>query len=1098
MTQHPLIAKLEQGFFWFWVTYWKVSLLLVLFIFWLWFLSLSSIPKESSPQIKFGIVQISTFYIWANPVDIDALITEKIEQSIDDLEGMKKYSSVSSNSFSLTTIELKNETDTDTFINKVRTAIANVALPEWTEDPKITELSTESDRMFNLLLYAPADLYDVSTLKDSAVQLKDILLWTPGVSKVDIAWGEEYEYRLLVDQASAEEYGLTPALIAWVIRSSQQNIPLWSYQIENLNYDFRIQGQLEDVSKLLEIPLTTPTGVRLTLDQIARLIRHEKNETEEFLWLPDLSQQRLISLTVYKSDGINIFTAADQAKETIEKALENKSFSDIWHSYTQDLSDIIKDDYAQLGSNARQTVLLVFITMLFFVWLKPSLIATIWLPLWFMITFIVLDTLWFTLNFLTNFSLVLTLGIAIDTTIVIIQAASERMKLWYNPKTAVLFAIKDFKSSVIAWTLTTIVVFIPMMTLPGVIGKFLAYIPITIFCTLLATLFVSLTVNSALFYKMSRQPKTYHPDPGAEQFIPDEEKEILATEREGKEIQKDIIGKRQYILNKLSSWYEHALHYFISKSSTRRLSIFLPLIGVFATFVFLGPKIWFTLFPSWDNAAFALTVSSKPGTTKEQIYNLVPFIEPHLQWWPELKQYTLTVRDNNLQISVDLIEKKERQKANMKDVFTIEKELIENLQFLVQDWYTITSEIQRWWPPQGKPIGIKLVTTSTSQFGEMIAYAKKIEQFLKTIEWTKNPAVSSPDTPGQFVLSFDTDKLSFVWLTQVQAASEVAGAINGVPAGSIKIRGEDRTVKVLFAPFEDWVTPESISALTIATPRGERVRIWDLIEIYPDASVDQITRENGKISVRVESELADGFANQWTTIQNRLLAYAQTLTFPDWISYESAGEWQENAELIAATWRWFIISLALMFVILLVMFDSFTKPAIILFTIVLATFGVNVWLYLTSNPYSMPFMIGFIALAWIVVNNAIIILDRIRENISHNFDDFVAIVEAGKSRLEPVLLTTITTVFGILPLAFQDEFWAWLWFTIVFWLSVGTIMTLFVIPSLYYELIVIKKTTWVKIVFWLILVFPLGLALLGKAIVLWVSNKLKNKNKNTV
>jgi multidrug efflux pump subunit AcrB len=1067
----------------------------MIFIFWLGLASLRSIPKESSPQIKFGIVQISTAYIGANPVDIDALITEKIEDAIDDLEGMKKYSSVSSNSFSSTTIELENDTDTDAFVNKVRTALANVSLPEATEDPNISELSVESDQMFNLLLYAPADLYDLSTLKDRAVQIKDILAGAPGVSKVTIQWSEDYEFRLLVDQTMATEYGLTPSSIAGIIRASQQNIPLWSYQIDDLNYDFRVQGQLADITELLELPLTTSAGVRLTLGQISRLIRQEKNDTEAFFGVQNLDNQRLVSLTVYKSAWMSIFAAADSAKETIREAMTDQVFSNIGYAYTQDLSEVIKQDYATLSSSALQTVILVFVTMLFFVGRKPSIIATIGLPMGFMITFIVLDTLGYTLNFLTNFSLVLTLGIAIDTTIVIIEAASEKMKLGYNPKTAALFAIKDFKNSIIAGTLTTIVVFIPMMTLPGVLGKFLAYIPITIFSTLLAILFLALTLNSALYYKLSKKQKTYLPNPSAEQFIPEEERAILAEERADKTIQTEKITRRQRVLDSMSDRYEHFLQTFVSKASRRRWSIFLPLLGVIGTFIFLAPHIGFTLFPSGDVGVFNITVSSIPGTTKERISELIPFIEPHLQGRPELKQYTITVRDNALDVAVDLTDKKDRQKANQRNVFEVEKDLLEDLQFIVQDGYTIASVVQAGGPPQGKPVGIKLVTNTSSQFSNMITFAKSIEQYLKTIEWTKNVAISSPDTPGQFILTFDIDKLAFVGLTQAQAASEVASAINGATAGTIKVNGEDRTIKVLYETFADVVTPESITDLTITTPRGENVRIGDLIEIQPDAAVAQISRENGKISVRVESELADGFTAQGAAIQSNLLAHVNSLPLPEWISIEAVGESEENAELIWATLRGFAISLALMFVILLLMFDSFTKPAIILYTIILALLWVNIGLFATWNPYSMPFMIWFIALAGIVVNDAIIFLDRIRENVSHDIDEFVAIVEAGKSRLQPILLTTITTVFGILPLALQDEFWAGLGFTIVFGLTAGSLMTLFVVPSLYYELIVIKKLTWVKVLFWTIVFFPVGIALFFKAVYMKIRRK-KNKQED--
>ncbi|MDP2670229.1 MAG: efflux RND transporter permease subunit [bacterium] len=208
-----------------------------------------------------------------------------------------------------------------------------------------------------------------------------------------------------------------------------------------------------------------------------------------------------------------------------------------------------------------------------------------------MITFIVLDTFGYTLNFLTNFSLVLTLGIAIDTTIVIIEAASEKMKLGYNPKTAVLFAVKDFKNSIIAGTLTTLVVFIPMMVLPGVIGKFLAYIPITVFITLIAVLFIALTLNSALYYKLNKPGKTYVPDPTAEQFIPEEERQILAEERKKKQAIQEATGRRQRILDKMSEKYKQFISHFLVSKRNRRLSIFLPLIGVMLTFVLLAPGI---------------------------------------------------------------------------------------------------------------------------------------------------------------------------------------------------------------------------------------------------------------------------------------------------------------------------------------------------------------------------------------------------------------------------------------------------------------------------------------------------------------------------
>lgn len=1067
----------------------------MILIFGLWLLSLQSIPKESSPQIKFGIVQITTTYIGANPVDIDTLITEEIEQAIDDLEWIKKYSSISANSVWITTIELENDVDTDAFVNKVRTAIANVNLPEAADDPKITELSTESDRMFNLLLYGPEDLYSVSALKDIAQEVKDMLITLPGVSDVTINGGEDYEIRVIVPQTVAEEYGLTASSLASILRGSQQNIPLGSYTIDSLKYDFTIQGQLHSIEELLQLPIRTPLGITLTLGDIATIERKEKNEQEEFLWLPGETGKRLISLTIFKASTANIFDASTEAKTAINNFLTNKWYTAIGHTYSFDLSELIKEDYGQLSSSALQTIILVMITMLFFVWWKPSFIAAIWLPMGFMITFIVLDTLWYTLNFLTNFSLVLTLGIAIDTTIVIIEAAAENLKLWYNPKTAVLFAVKNFKNSIIAGTMTTVVVFIPMMLLPGVIGKFLAYIPITVFATLIAILFIALTVNSALFYKLNKKQDSYIADPEAELFMTEEEQAILAKEREGKTPNTTSISRRQRVLMHLTNKYEQFIDHFLSSPRNRRLSIFIPLIGVLLSFFVLSPRIWFTLFPDGDNGSFSLSISSLPGTTKDRMHTLLPLIEPHLQWREELKQYSITLKDNSIEIAIDLSEAKERQRLWQRDVFEVEKELLSDLEFLVQDGYTIASVVQAGWPPQGKPVWVKLTASSSEYFTSLIQTAKQIEDYLKKTSWTKNPGVSSPDTPGQFVVQIDTDKVATLWLSQAQTALEIAQAVNGVNAGEIKINGEDRTIKVLYDTFARSVTPESIASLLITVPNGQQVRVGDLMDIKPDAAVAQISRENGKISVRVESDLADGWTTQGWQIQGALLSYMETVQLPEGISFEAVGEWQENAELISATVRGFIISLAMMFMILLIMFNSLTKPAIILYAIILAFLWVNIGLAVTGNPYSMPFAIGFIALAWIVVNDAIILLERIRENVSHKIDETKAIVEAGKSRLQPILLTTITTVFGILPLALQDEFWAWLGYTIIFGLIAGSSMTLFVIPSLYFELMVEKKPTRVKTTFRMFIFFPVGIVLFLKRIwgmVQWIPWKRVN------
>jgi hypothetical protein len=216
--------------------------------------------------------------------------------------------------------------------------------------------------------------------------------------------------------------------------------------------------------------------------------------------------------------------------------------------------------------------------------------------------------------------------------------------------------------------------------------------------------------------------------------------------------------------------------------------------------------------------------------------------------------------------------------------------------------------------------------------------------------------------------------------------------------------------------------------------------------------------------------------------------FAEQYNFPEGISFSAGWENAENQDLIVSTFKSLFIAMFLIFSILVFQFNSFKQPAIVLYSVILALLWVNIGLYLTGNPYSMPFMIWFIALTWVVVNDAIILIDRINKNLEKGIDDLHSIIGAGKSRLQPIIVTTLTTVFGVLPLALQDEFWAGLWFTIVFWLFAWSSMTLFVIPSLYstihkYD----NKTFYLKLIYTILIIIWSVITLLWiKTIIWWV------------
>ncbi len=1079
-----MLHKLQQWFFWFWVKKFRVSFLVLLLIVIAGLFSVYQIPKESNPEVKFGIISIFTSYPWVNPVDMDSLITDEIEKEIKDIEGIKKITSSSSVWVSSTTVELYNGIDTWEVLNDIKDKIDTIDFPEDANDTIIQEIVSKSDLMFQMVLYWDKEKYSNFNLKQKAKQLEKDLEGKFGIATIDVggvSWNDvgassssiwEYEIKVLISKAKLELLGLNISQIANTIRNYNKNIPIGNYTIGNKNYDFRIEWEFKNTDDLKQL-IIKDTGIsRILLQDIAIIKKEYKSQPIQSLGFYWKSGYNYITLDLNKKQWANIFASSKAAKEWMEEYLINhKVFKGLEKLYIKDMSELIIEDYDNLSNTAMTTMILVFIVILLFVGTIESIIASILLPLSFFGTFIILDTLGYSLNFLTNFSLVLTLWIAIDTIIVIIEWASERWKLGYNRRSAVLLAIRDLKSPLISGTMTTLVAFLPMMFLPWIMGKFLSFIPITVFATLVWALILSLTLSSALFMKLMRKSKFFHIDENYERWLSTEERDFLIEERKNKTEHKaetlNIRDKSFNLRDKALAWmwrlYYKQLYFFVSKTSLRLLSIFIPIWVLVFTFVVLSPKIWFILFPPTDNNIMNIQITGANGWTKESLEKYIPQIDQAVSKYKELKVYYSSISWNKINTYIELTDRMWRQDRGERSVFEIEKLITKDLEWLQSQGLEVEFLVQKWGPPTGKAIWVKLITDSASRVWELKNIADDFKEYLTTLEWTKNITISSSDTPWQFVFSFDKKKLSYVGLQPTDITNELYFYTSGITAGSIKSSYEDNDIVLSVAEFENELTPEKIANLIITT-KIWKIKVGDYLKVNFDTSLSSIQREDGNIIIAAESDVSEWFLP--TDIQPKLVEFAQNYHFPEWFSYSAGWENEENKELIISTVKSFFIALFLIFTILVLQFNSYSRPVIILYSVILALLWVNIWLYVTGNPYSMPFAIWFIALVWVVVNDAIILIDRIVKNIErlerHNSspekkDYLDTLVSAAKSRLQPVIVTTLTTLFWVLPLALQDAFWAGLWFTIIFWLFAWSFMTLFVIPSLYYQVYLRKK-----------------------------------------
>ena len=1048
---------LEQWFYGFWVRKFKVSILITLLIIIYWFFSLWQIPKESAPDIKFGIIWINTIYTWVDPYSIDDLITSKIEKEIKDLEWIKKISSSSNLGFSSIIVELNTWVNTRNLLTDIKDKVDKVSLPKEAEKPNVFELSSENELLFSMYLYAKDKNITFENLYDKAVKLKNDFEWKAWITKIDILPSPDYEILVLIDKVKLENLWLTLSQISNIIKNYNKNTPIWNYIVWDKKYDFRFEWEYKTMEELKKIPIISTSGNVVFLENIATIKKDYKSKNQiNKIWFYNEFWYNYIQLTINKKPKVSIFKTSKDVKTLIENRFKEPDLVWYGYEYVQDLASLIINDYKDLAKSWIKTLVLVFLMLFIFLWLKEALVATILIPLAFLVTFIVLNISWMSLNFLTNFSLLLTLWIALDTIIVIVEWSSEKLKVWYTPKTAVLLTVKEFKAPLIAGNLTTLVVFLPMMMLPGVMWKFLSYIPITVFVTLLAWLVLALTINSALFLVFNKNKKYYIASESEDNIKTKEEIELLKEERVGKiEKKASNLWLRYRFFGFLDDIYYQSLKKNISSWFFRLVVIFTPFILLIFTFIFLSPKIGFTLFPATDNPMINISIEWSVWNTTDVMKKYLIDINNSLIKIPEIKIFSISINWSKIIITVELFEKIYRDKKGLRNSFLVEEEISKNLKILQSKWLIVETKVQKWWPPSWSPVWIKLIASTNKDFDSLVSISKEFEKFLSSLEWTKNVKTSASDTPGQFVFRLNNDKLSWFSLTPWDILSEIYFLSSWIKASSIKWDFKDHDIVVRLSNFENKnLSPSDIMNFYINT-KVWKIKIANVASYEFLPAISTISRENWNIVISVESDLEEGYLpNQ---IQPKFLEFAWNYKFPKNISYSSGWEASENAELITSTIVSFFIAVFLIFWILVFQFNSYLQPAIILYSIILALLWVNIWLYITWNPYSMPFAIWFIALTWIVVNNAIILIDKINFNLSLWLNNIEAVAESGKSRLRPIILTTLTTIFGILPLALQDEFWAGLWFTIIFWLAFSTILTLYVIPSLYYSLFLKKK-----------------------------------------
>ncbi|MBT3864411.1 efflux RND transporter permease subunit [Candidatus Peregrinibacteria bacterium] len=993
-------------------------------------ISAYTIPKEAQPEVKIPMAVVATTLPGATPTDVEALLTKPVENKIAGLSDINKLSSSSGFNSSIVTVEFDADVEISDAINDLQKAAdqAKSDLPDDVIGPEVIEISFSDFPIITFSLISDISPLDLSEIAET-VKLE--LEGMSGVLKAPISGQVEKEIKIILDQAKLENLGMTILDISNIIKFSNFNLPAGAVNIDTSTYSIRFEGRITQVEELSKIVIAPDV---LLGDIATVLLKTDKQSSLSRIAEAGGETRNAISISVYKTTGGNIIEVADKSKELVDQLKEDKLIPDgVDVIVASDNSFFIREDLNTLTTSGVQTFFIIIAILFLAIGLRQGLLASIAVPLTFLIALTLLQAQGQTLNSLTMFSLVISLGLLVDTAIVIMEGIHTNITEGYTVKEAAMISIETFRWPLITGTATTVFVFFPMLLLSGIIGQFMKTMPITISAALISSLFISLAIIPAIATKFIK----------ADKFRAKTPKNTLSP-----------------LINWLKKKQEKRLNISIKSKWKRRGLILAPVVAFIASLMLPASGILgVEMFGNFGVDYFVIKIETPRGTVLEETEKVVTKVENLVYEIPELKNFVSVVGSNqsaaltdeglsgagtNLNshvanITVNLTEKGTRKRAS----YDIAGDFRDKVKATITEGKITVVEIQGG-PPSEAPVVVNVTGNDMDTLKEIAA---EVKTKLETIEGTKNVSDNLSKGLNEFVYTLDRDKLAYHGLSGIQVAATIRGIVQETNATEITLNGEDIEVNLQYNT--DDLSISNIENFQIPSPKGYSVPLKDIGSYSFEESLSSIQHKDEEKIATVTSEITtDANALLITEeIQNKMADYQ----VPNGFQITYGGDLENITGSFNELGQAMLIGILLIAMTLILQFNSIKQTLIILFTLPLGLIGVFPGLMLLGMDFSFSAFIGIVALAGVVVNNAIVLIDRMNKNrIEEEMSLEDAVLDGARSRLQPIILTTITTVLGMIPIAFADEFWRGISVSLAFGLSTSTMLTLVVTPSMYY------------------------------------------------
>lgn len=994
-----------------------------------------TLPRESTPDIKVPLVTIMIPWPEASPTDIETSITIPLERELKNLKGLNEMTSVASEGVSITTCEFDPSITVEEAVQQVREKvdIVKAEFPADVDEETIEELSFSEFPIMIVTLYGA----DVRVLERIGEQLEDRIEGINGVLNVTITGGVEPQIEIEINPEKLEAYQLPVNDLIARLRGENIDVSAGGVDTGSVKPSVRIPGEFKTAADVESLIIHQVDGRPVYLRDVARAYLSYKDPIS----YARRDGKPAVQLSIEKRAGADIIPITTAVKYGMAMAADEFP-AGVEYAILTDESDNIRNMITDLENNILSGLVLVLLVIFFALGFRNALFVALAIPLSLGMSFAILQLMGITLNMVVLFSLILAQGMLVDNAIVIIENIYRHIGLGKTPVQAAKDATAEVAWPVIAATATTVGAFAPMVFWPGIMGEFMSFLPTTVIVTLICSLFVALVINPTVAAALMRYRKPT--------------KSVVGAKVEG-------FGRG------VITGYERVLRLALRLPKTALAGAFLVLVGTIALYGAMGHGV--ELFPEVEPKLAFINITAPEGTSLSKTDTVAAVVESRLPEHPDIKGIETTVggvgAGNPMEGGADATHLA-RVTISFKDQehrVGSPAEYLDELRPLIVGLPGADFEIktQDMGPPTGPPINVEVrVANERDLPAAMRAVRRIVEGVPGVVDVRDDLRTGKPELR----ISVDRQKAALMGLNTQYIGNFVKLLINGQRIGGWDDGREERDI-IARLPADLRSDPSLLNSIRISDARGNAIPLSTICSWEYVGGPGTIRRKEAMRVLTVSGDVAPGYQAQDLLAEVRRRIELEQASMPMGFEATFTGENKDQEEAAAFLMKAFVIAMLVIMLILVLQFNSVLQAGIILSSVILSLVGVMVSLIVLAQPFGVIMTgVAIVALAGVVVNNAIVMIDYINQLRSiHGLPIYEAVIEAGKTRLRPVLLTAVTTTLGLLPMAMQFSFnfstfsfvvggessawWAPLATAVIFGLMIATVLTLVLVPAAY-------------------------------------------------